>query len=71
MATYLLRIHTKSSPRSDPDPFDYEIHEGESARQVIKELGPTQGTVEVWTLRSKEPRTYEISTESVRTITQT
>ena len=64
MATYLLR----SVDREEL----WKIIEANSARQAIADFPwKDNETVDVWTLRSQEPRTYEVTTESVRTITQT
>ena len=60
MAHYLLRI-------SDPDWVD-RIIEADSAIQAVDRQDLTEGTVEVWTLRSGEPRVYQVTTESVRTV---
>lgn len=58
MAHYLLRI-----PGSE-----HLIVEADSAVQAVIERDLEEGTVEVWTLRSREPRVYQVSTESVRTV---
>ncbi len=57
VAHYLLRIDD-----------EYQIVEGNSASWAVESLGLSEGTVEVWTLRSGEPRVYQITTESVRTV---
>ncbi len=60
MAHYLLRM-------SAVDWVD-RIIEADSAIQAIIDQDLTEGTVEVWTLRSGEPRVFQVSTESVRTV---
>lgn len=63
MAHYLLRTENHG---------DYYITEADSARQAVAQFITSSGdTVEVWTLRTGEPRIYEVSTETVRTIKQT
>ncbi len=64
MASYLLRI------TSDGE-YAWGIVEADSAKQAADESEAADAQIEVWTLRTKEPRTFEIRTESVRTITQT
>ena len=63
MAHYLLRL---------PDET-FEIVNSDSAKQAVDNYSGShklEGTFRVWTLRS-EARIFEVSTESVRTITQT
>ncbi len=67
MAHYLLKL-------GDTDEDGYHtgiLLEAGSSKEAVAQLGMEKGVAEVWTLRSKEPRTFEVSTESVRTITQT
>ena len=59
MAHYLLRIN-------DVEP--YRIVEADNASWAVWDQDLESGTVEVWTLRSGEPRVYQITTESVRTV---
>ena len=67
MAHYLLHIS------EDATGTDYRsvIMESPSAKEAVAGLDVDEGTIKVWTLRNAEPRTFEIRTESVRTITQT
>jgi len=61
MAHYLLRIENV-----------FSMVESDSAKQAVETQAPKDGeTYLVWTLRTVEPRTFEVVTESVRTITQT
>ena len=61
MAHYLLRIENV-----------FSMVESDSAKQAVETQAPKNGeTYLVWTLRSSEPRTFTVSTESVRTITKT
>ncbi len=64
MAHYLLRITLG-------DEFAWVIVEADSAKRAADETAADDAQVEVWTLRTPEPRTFTIRTESVRTITQT
>ncbi len=57
MAHYLLRIDD-----------EYQIIEAESAKRAADDPEVDDATIEVWTLRSGEPRVYQITTESVRTV---
>lgn len=59
MPSYLLRTDDDKS---------YRIVEADSAKEAVDDFKLTHGTVEVWTLRSGEPRVYEVKTESVRTV---
>ena len=64
MAHYLLRL---------PDET-FEIVNSDSAKQAVDNYSGShklEGEFRVWTLRSAEARIFEVSTESVRTITQT
>ena len=69
MAHYLLRPTYVDNPKAKTTAF--RIVEAESARQAIEGLKQDEGSVEVWTLRTGEPRTYTVSTETTRTIKQT
>jgi hypothetical protein len=62
VAHYLLRI--PDVPLAD----QFQIIEADSARAAVDKQDVKEGTVDVWTLRSGEPRIYEVSTESVRTV---
>ncbi len=64
MAHYLYRRMAEAANPED----DYEMVEGESWLKAVVGLDLNNGTFEVWTLRSGEPRVYQISTESVRTV---
>ena len=61
MASYLLRI------TSDGD-YAWVIVEADSAKQAADETEAVDAHIEVWTLRSADPRVFQISTESVRTV---
>ena len=65
MATYLLRL-----PKVDVAD-QYKMVEADSAKQAVAGLSLTEGTVDVWTLRSKTARVFEVVTETTRTIKQT
>ena len=61
MATYLLRIENI-----------FSMVEADSAKQAVETQAPKDGeTYLVWTLRNPEPRTFQITTETTRTIRQT
>ncbi len=61
MAHYLLRVENI-----------FSMVEADSAKQAVETQAPKDGeTYLVWWLLNPEPRTFEIRTESVRTITQT
>ncbi len=62
MAHYLLR--TPDAPLTD----EYRIVEADAASWAVWNQDVKEGTVNVWTLRSGEPRIFEVSTESVRTV---
>ena len=57
MAHYLLRING-----------EYQIIFAESAKRAADDPEVADASVEVWTLRSGEPRVYQVTTESVRTV---
>ncbi len=61
MASYLL--YDENALESG-----WQIVEADSARHAVDTLDIHEGTVLVWTLRSGEPRTYRISTETVRRV---
>lgn len=61
MAHYLLRILDHAEQL-------YRIVEADAASWAVWNQDLEEGTVEVWTLRSGEPRVYEVTTESVRTV---
>ena len=65
MASYLLHfIHDEIQPKEA-----YHIAEADSAQQVVEQMTAVfDAVVEVWTLRSGEPRIFEVTTESVRTV---
>ncbi len=62
MAWYLLKlVGDKTS--------DYWIVEADSAKNALDDQPTLTGdTIDVWTLRSGEPRRFEISVEEVRTV---
>ncbi len=65
MAHYLIRL-------SDVDISEqYQMVEADSAKQAVEGLDLEEASVVVWTLRSGSGRVFTVSTESVRTITQT
>ncbi len=57
MAHYLLRIDD-----------EYRIVVADGASWAVWNQDLKEGNVEVWTLRSGEPRIFEVTTESVRTV---
>ena len=59
MAHYLLRAALDD---------EYQIIKADSAKDAATKRNLSDGTVEVWTLRSDKPRIFEVSTESVRTV---
>lgn len=61
MAHYLLRV-------LDGDYEEYKMVEADSAKDAVDKRDLKEGTVEVWTLRSGEPRSFVVTNESVRTV---
>jgi hypothetical protein len=62
VAFYLLRL--PDVPLSD----QYQIIEADSAKAAVDKQDVSEGTVDVWTLRSNTARVFEVKTESVRTV---
>ncbi len=70
MAHYLVQIGQSGDERYGHT--SGQIIEADSAKQAVDSFIPgddeTVWQFEVWTLRSGEPRTFEVTTESVRTV---
>ncbi len=62
MAWYLLRS------QNDDGTFKNDIVEGESAKAAVGNLETNDAIIEVWALLSTNPRIFEVTTESVRTV---
>ncbi len=61
MAHYIIRIENI-----------FSMVEADAAKQAVETQAPKDGeTYLVWTLRHADPRTFEITTETTRTIKQT
>ena len=69
MAHYLLTYLT-TDPVTEDGFEDFTIVEAESAKAAVDDLGASSGIVNVYALRDSEPRTFEISVETQKTIIQ-
>lgn len=69
MAHYLVQIGQPDDDRHGHT--SGQIIEADSAKQAVETFAPMDDgswQFEVWTLRSGDPRVYQVSTESVRTV---